>query len=443
MREYAQHRCSGTTLLFASLSITLGAHRAFARSAQGDTWATRTELTGDWGGLRTKLRDLGISVNANYASEGAAIVYGGPRRAGRYTQQLELETDFDLDRLAGISDARIQFTLTDRFGHSLSNDVLHNEFSVQELYGAGQNFRLAELNYQQDFAHRHVHLEVGWSPLGDDFARLPQFCKFQNGVICGHANAMTTNSGAHNFPIGQWGAHVKLYPLPGFYVATGLYRVNPDAGNRDKGFDLSFSGTGVFVPVELGWESGREKGGLPGIYKVGAYYNSSQTPDVYQDVNGMPAGLTGAPLMLRNGRYGAYFIASQTVYRPEPQSPRNLRIGLMMGEGDRATSPYSYFLLTGGVWQGTFPGRDQDFISFLAAYARTNPRLTLYQRQRASVSPGTVGVQTYESILEVDYGALIAPWFTLRPNLQYVIRPGGTGAIRNALVFGLSTQVTL
>lgn len=87
-------------------------------------------------------------------------------------------------------------------------------------------------------------------------------------------------------------------------------------------------------------------------------------------------------------------------------------------------------------------GRDQDFIAFLAACARTNPRLTRYQRQRDSATPGSVGVQTYESILEVDYGALIAQWLTPRPNLQYVIRPGGTGAIRNALVFGIYTRVT-
>lgn len=98
-------------------------------------------------------------------------------------------------------------------------------------------------------------------------------------------------------------------------------------------------------------------------------------------------------------------------------------------------------MVTGGVWQGTFPGRDQDFIAFLAAYARSNARLTLYQQQRNSIVPGSVGVQTYESILEVAYGALIAPWLTLRPNLQNVIRPGGTGEIRNALVFGLYMQV--
>jgi len=36
----------------------------------------------------------------------------------------------------------------------------------------------------------------------------------------------------------------------------------------------------------------------------------------------------------------------------------------------------------------------------------------------------------------------MAQWFSLRPNLQYVINPGGTGKIPGAFVIGLSTSVT-
>jgi len=431
-----------TTLLLAGF-VTLSTVRpALAQSTQGGASSSRATLTGDWGGLRTRLKDRGITFNAHYASEGAAIISGGPYRTGRYTHQFDLETLFDLDKLAGIPDAHVQFTLTDRFGRSLTNDVLHNQFSVQELYGAGQNFRLAELNYQQDFADHRIQIELGWSPLGDHLARLPDFCKFQNGVICGHANAMTTNSGAHNFPTAQWGARITAYPVPHFYVTSGVFQVNPDAGDKDKGFDLGFDSTGVFVPVEFGWETGRGEDGLPGDYKVGAYYNSSDTPDVYEDVNGMPAAFTGASFLEHNGRYGAYAIASQTIYKPDPDSPHGLRLGVMAGGGDRATSRYSWFWLAGGVWQGTFAGRDKDYIAFMAGYARTNPRLTRYQRERDSIAPGSVGIQTYESVVEVDYGAVVAPWLTFRPNLQYILRPGGTGAMRNALVLGLYTQVT-
>jgi porin len=65
------------------------------------------------------------------------------------------------------------------------------------------------MNYQQDLFSHKVTIKLGWSPVGDHFAKLPAFCDFQNGVICGHASAMTTDSGAHNFPTGEWGARIN------------------------------------------------------------------------------------------------------------------------------------------------------------------------------------------------------------------------------------------
>ena len=110
--------------------------------------------------------------------------------------------------------------------------------------------------------------------------------------------------------------------------------------------------------------------------------------------------------------------------------------------GDTATDKYRYFWMAGGHYQGTFHGRDNDLIAFMFAYAKTNSRLTNYQEDRDSVAPGSVGIQSYESIAEVDYGALIAPWLLIRPNLQYVMNPGGTGRIPNAFVIGLTAKVT-
>lgn len=407
-----------------------------------EDWLDRTTFTGDWGGERTRLRQAGINLRADFVTESAANLIGGKRQAIRYTQQVDFGADLNLNRLLGFSDGTIQITLTDRAGRSLSADAIGNQFEVQELYGAGQNFRLSELNYQQGLFARKVTLGFGWSPVGDDFATLPILCDFQNVVACGNANAMAVNSGAHNFPTGEWGAHIKLRPAPAFYVATGIYQVNPNEDKGDEGFTLSFHSTGAFVPVELGWLTGRGSGGLPGTYKIGAYYNSSATPDVLTDVNGLSAGLTGAPFAIRNGRWGAYAMADQMVYRREPDSDRGLRIGGLAGMGDPETAKYGYFLAGGGVYQDPFSGRANDFVSFAVAYVRTNPRLTTFQEDRDTVAPGSTGIQRFESIVEVDYSAQVAPWFAIRPNLQYIVNPGGTGTIPNAFVIGLYTSVT-
>jgi porin len=115
---------------------------------------------------------------------------------------------------------------------------------------------------------------------------------------------------------------------------------------------------------------------------------------------------------------------------------------MMAGVGDAATARFRDFWVMGGHYRGTFAGRDDDVISFMFATGRTNPRVTRYQRDRDRVAPGSVGIQTSESVAEIDYGAKITPWLTVRPNLQYVRHPGGTGDIPDALVVGMYTQVT-
>jgi porin len=417
---------------------------AYAAEAQqaADGWLDWPTMTGDWGGARTSLQDDGINLRAHFTTESAGNPIGGNYQTAAYTQQVDFGADFDLQRLMNIPDAKIQVTLTHRAGRSLSAAALGNQFAVQELYGAGQNFRLAEMNYQQDFFDHKATIEVGWSPMGDDFAGLPAYCNFQNGVICGHANAMTTDSGAHNFPTAQWGARINVRPMPEFYVQAGVYQFNPNEGNADAGFDLSTRSPGVLLPVELGWLPGHGHGELPGDVKIGGYYNTAQTPDLLKDINGFSAGLTGTPFEQHDGRYGGYVMADQMVFREEPSSHRGLTLGFMATAGDRDTAKYSYFWIVGGHYQGTFPGRDDDVAAVMLAYARTNSRLTQYQQDRDAVAPGSVGIQTYESIAEIDYGAQLAPWLMLRPNLQYVIHPGGTGKIPDALVIGLTTKVT-
>lgn len=439
--------CFRITKICVVLSLLVLISHASPQSAEstgnkGKDWLHRPTLTGDWDGLRKKLDKHGIGLRAHFTTESAANPSGGIRQTVRYTQQIDFGADLDLGRMIDDPNAKIQITFTDRAGRSLSADAIGSLFAVQQLYGAGQNFRIVELNYQQTLFTGKLNFELGWSPAGDYFAALPVFCFFQNGFICGHPNPMTTNSGAHNYPVGQWGARLKLNPRRQYYIQAGLYQVNPDEGNANKGFDLSFSRTGAFVPIEFGWLPGEGTGKFPGIYKIGGYYNSSPTPDVLTDVNGSSAVLAGAPFAIHNGRWGTYLIGDQVVERDSSDARRFLRVGAVAGIADRATAMYSYFVVAGGVRQGTFKHRDDDFVALLFAHGRINPRLTQYQEDRNLVDPGSVGIQTYESIAEIDYNVQVTPWLSVRPNLQYVVRPGGTGGIPNAFVAGLHTGVT-
>jgi porin len=397
--------------------------------------------TPDWEGLRYRAQESGVTFNASYAGEAAANLSGGDRQTARYTQQVEVETLLDMARIADIDDARVQVTLNYRGGRSLSQDILHNQFPVQELYSSAQIVRLSQFNWLQHFADRRVMVQIGWSSVGNDFARLSGFCKFQNLVICGHANPMTVNSGSLNGPISQWGARVKVWPTTHFYINVGAYRNNIDGGT-DGGFDLSLDHHGSFYPLEIGWE--RREDAPPGSIAVGVYHNTGKVPDVYYDVNRDPAGLTGLPFLQRGGRHGGYVMGQQVVYQPETgNAARALSIMGIAGVGDSRTARYRRFAIVGALYAGAFARRPDDFVSIMVAWAPTNPRLSDFQRDRHHMRSDAASVQRWETEIEFDYGIQVTPRLLVQPNLQYIIQRGGNDERANALVLGLHFGVKL
>src|SRR5215469_1556156 len=112
-------------------------------------WMQQPYMTGDWGGLRTKLADEGILLRAHYLSETAGNPTGGLRQGTQYAQQIDFGADLDLGKLIDLQGGVVHVTFTDRQGQSLAADDVGNLISEQEIFGGGQNFRFAELSYAQ------------------------------------------------------------------------------------------------------------------------------------------------------------------------------------------------------------------------------------------------------------------------------------------------------
>jgi porin len=404
-------------------------------------WLNQNTMTGDWGGTRTRLEDAGVNVRAHHTSESGQNPTGGQFAAARYAQQLDFGADLDLDRLAGVAGGQVLVTFTNRDGRSLSADSLgNNKFAVQEVFGYGQNFRFVELHYRQTLLDGKVVFDAGWVPIGGTFATSKVYCTyFQTLTTCG--TVALNNPNWQHFPAGQWGAMARFQPRPEYYVASGVYQANPEHLTASNGFNLTFAATGAIVPIEFGWLPGQDTGGLPGEYKLGGYHDSSPVPDVFLDEDGHSAGLTGAPFAVHNGRWAVYFVATQMVYRETPGKDRGLTVFGLATTADKKTETFGGFY-AGALYQGTFRHRDDDFISVLFAHGGYNSRLRRFQEDRNIVAPGSVGIQTHERVVEVDYGIAVAPWLQIRPNLQYVIRPSGTGQVPNAFVIGLLTRTT-
>jgi porin len=100
-----------------------------------------------------------------------------------------------------------------------------------------------------------------------------------------------------------------------------------------------------------------------------------------------------------------------------------------------------YFFIAALVTRGIFPSRPRDIIGLGVVYGHFSNDLQDFQRQAQQLGP-TVGVQSYETVVELTYRlALFKSALYFQPDLQYVLRPGGTGRIPDALVLGAQVAV--
>src|SRR5690242_13454442 len=81
--------------------VVLDVRPALAQPAstnQLQIWLGQATLTGDWGGLRNRLKNAGVDLNAEFLTESAANPIRGRLQAARYTQEIDFGADLDLDR---------------------------------------------------------------------------------------------------------------------------------------------------------------------------------------------------------------------------------------------------------------------------------------------------------------------------------------------------------
>jgi porin len=392
-------------------------------------------MTGDWGGRRKQWADRGITPYAGALAELASNVDGGNRRRTAVATQVNAGVALDMDKLASWKGGKIRLEFAYRDGKNLSATDVGNLFEVQETFGGGRIARLAELSVEQSFAGGKASIKAGRVFAGADFAFSQLSCDFQSNAFCGHPNSIPYNSGISLYPVASWGARLEVKPVDHVYVRTGVFEVNPSL-NFKHGFDWSTrKATGVIVPVEIGYtpDLGNNR---PGLYRVGGYYDSSNTPDSFRDNAGGSRARSGLPALERKGRWGVYALAEQKLTSSGKGGVRGLSMLLGATLSDRATAYFDYFFEGALVQTGTFRGRDHDTVALGIAYGHVSPARARFQRDAGQP------VQTAETVIELNYGIQAGPWLSFRPNIQYIIRPGATGTLPNATVLGLQTVVT-
>jgi porin len=430
-------RSPGLPDALVAVALSLGAAGSHAYDIEASPY-----LLGDWDGLRNRLAGQGVDFQFGYVAEVAHNFSGGTDHLTRYADQWLFGATLDLNKLWAWKGGTFQTSITDRNGRNLGSDAnIGNDMLIQEIYGRGQTWHLTQLWVNQKLLDDRLQIKLGRLGVGEDFANFS--CDFQNLSFCTAQPGNLVGNYWVNWPTSQWAGRIRYQAPEQTYVQLGAYQVNPryvdDDYARHNGLLPTFpSGTtGALVPVEAGWLPILD--GRPGAYKVGIWYNTSDGNDLYYDINRNPRGLTGLDPLKRHGQYGAYLNFQQQV--TGPAGGRGATGFLNISQADRNTAQLDGQISMGVQYQGPFE-RLRDQIGFAIGATHNNPRYADFVRQNGGrTGRNTMVGNDYEYVSEVYYGWSPVPAVSLRPNLQYILHPGGTSQNANAFAIGFKSVI--
>ena len=426
--------------------------RAQQEAKPGSIWRQDT-LTGDWGGERTALKNKGIDIGITSIDEVFGVLSGGVRRQGSYEGQLEFTLDADLAKLIGWKGATTHVTVLDI--RDSGRNVIQNTGSISDPSNidALPTVRLYDAWFQQEIGDR-LTVRVGQILADGEFMTAPSTAGLVNGTF-GWDDLLGANmlNGGPAYPLAVPGAMLEAKLTDSIKLKSALFSGNSAGSGCTKQpqecdlYGTTFSTTGgalVMSELQFAVNQGKDAVGLPGTYKLGGWLASADFNDLHFGISG--AGTTvslgsdpSATPLKHSGDGGIYAVADQTVWRGNQQS---LSLFLRGGYAPPDRNLVTYYVDGGAALKGPVSGRPDDVLTLAVAYAKISPDAAAADRDAASV------VRDYETVFELDYSARIAPWWTIQPDVQYVIHPNGgqnptdpTRRIGNAFVTGIRSTV--
>ncbi len=352
-----------------------------------------------------------ILFSLDFTLEIQGVASGGLAREIRRLDTLSLSLDADLERAVGWSGATAHLEALNSSGEA-PGELVGALQGVNANEVAAHRLRLYQAWIEQAFAGDRANLRLGFSDLSGEFGVVDS-AGFMINPSFGMAPEFAA-SGAAAFPSTALGARLRLRPSDHTYLQAAVANARTGVPGEDGGADFSFD-DGEIVLAEAGWT---------GAGKVAAGY--WRLTDRQDDL--FATGPTGDPetRILE----GAYLLAEHPIGDSSPGRPAItgfVRAGVSGG----GANPFGGSWQAGVVMAPALSTRPQSSLSAGVAQARLSSAL----RQAGAAS----GLDTArdETVFELTYSDLITPNLRIQPDLQYVRRPGGDRALKDALVLGL------
>ncbi|MCE2578050.1 carbohydrate porin [Komagataeibacter sp. FNDCR1] len=462
------------------------------KAAEDDRHDTSGSLLGNMWGARPWLYRHGITFDIQdvdevwgngtggtpSANDGVHGSGTGPAYDGVTMPTLTIDTE----KLFGLKGGLFNVSALQTRGRSISQDHLA-DFNPVSGFEADRSTRLFELWYQQSFLNGKLDVKIGQQGLDTEFL-ISDYAALYLNASFGWPMAPSHNlySGGPSWPLASPAVRVRYRPSQAFTFMFAAADDNPP-GNRDNSFAIQNGGngadptnqvtndgsgtqfnmgTGALLITELQYalnqqpddmSSAGKDPGLPGVYKLGGYYDTGRFPDYrYNNMGqalGGPDDSTGIPRWDR-GDWMVYGIIDQMIWRPSLTSTRSLGLFVRATGNGGDRNLISFAMDAGFNLKAPFRGRDNDTLGLGWGIGRVSSGERQFDRNVARTGAYSP-VQGNENHLELTYQAQVTPWLVMQPDFQYIWHPSGgvpdygvscNRRVGNEAVFGLRSSIT-
>jgi porin len=415
---HPRHTSLPLSLLLASAAFAQGAPAPAEQQPRewigGLPYSQWTRATGDWLGHRTSLENAGIEVGGGYTADLAAPWSGDGRRRSSLSTLLDLNVAFDLEALVGLPRTLVYVDAYRIDGRDPSDDV--GDFQGLSNIQADDTTQIAEV-WIETWLCDECRIKIGKVDFNSEFA----FHEIGGEFVNSTAAVVPTIVAYPTYPNPATAVNVFWVPNEHSYVGVGVYDgaggegINT-GGRGPKGFFSDDDSDAYFLAAEAGlaWAGGETWGA--GRVVLGGFHHTATFATI--------AGGTS------DGTSGLWASFEQRMWRENPSDDDGQGLGMFvsLGLADDRVSPVGSAVGIGAEWIGALPGRDTDVCGLGVFHCDL-------------CDDPAAGTPDDETAIELFYKLALTPAVSLKPEMQYILQPGGVGDTDDVLVGLLRLEI--
>jgi porin len=419
----------------ALVGMSIFAPPAYSQTQQGETLSgpdshetglgPHGHLFGDWGGERSRLLERGVNFDLQYISDSLWNIKSVQKERLASWNRVRGTVDIDFGALVHQRGLYFHATALWQGGGILGNYL--GTLTSPSGMSSGNTFRLDSWWMEKRWLNERLTARVGQFAGQDFYGTQHDGASFIFEPMGYALGNLFTNYESYD-PPSTPAMEVRVVPINHLYVKSMVEAEDRDPyAHNPTGFVPQFRGVPVSIS-EIGFTPGKKassvrafdnvesRKGYSGLYQFGASYNSGKFTT--------PTSTTP-----RSGNYLLYWMASQALWRVDPQSGKGLDTMFAYDWSPAAVNRNNRELTAGLRFNEPIPLHIHNTVSL--GFVQNNLSSLFLQPEARS----------WKAERAVECNALldVAPMLLLQPVVQYYANVGG--GPQRAVVFGFRTKI--